>query len=81
MGSPKKSEPKAKWDLKKDASLVELLLAHTQAGDKSDSGFKAKVWSAIAVSFGKKWPKLKPKQLQCRAQVVFCTTYIRLTCS
>jgi len=56
--------------------LVELLLTHTQAGEKSDSGFKAKVWKAVAVMFGKKWPKLTPKQLQCRAQTV--TAMIRL---
>src|SRR5438046_10128148 len=65
MSSPK-SAPKAKWDLKKDSCLVELLLTYTRAGEKSDSGFKAKVGNAIAAAFGKKWPRLKPKQLQCR---------------
>jgi Myb/SANT-like DNA-binding domain len=73
MGSPKKAAAKAKWDLKKDSTLVELLLTHTRAGEKSDSGFKAQIWKAIAIAFNKKWPALKPKQLQCRAQSVFFT--------
>jgi hypothetical protein len=74
MGSPK-SAPKAKWDLKKDTCLVELLLAYTRVGEKSDSGFKGTVWNAVATAFGEKWPKLKPKQLQCRTQIVCFACY------
>jgi hypothetical protein len=43
MGSPKKATTKAKWDSKKDMNLVELLLTHTQAGEESNSGFKAQI--------------------------------------
>src|SRR5271154_3115122 len=71
MGSPKKAAPKAKWDNAKDSCLVSLLLAHTRAGEKSDSGFKPTIWNAITEAYNKKWkPKLKRTQLQSRSQSV-----------
>ena len=62
MSSPRK--PKAKWDNAKDACLVSLLLSQTRAGEKSDSGFKTKIWNAIMDAYNKRWkPKLKRTQL------------------
>jgi len=72
MGSPKKAAPKAKWDDAKDSCLVSLLLTHTRAGEKSDSGFKTKIWNAITEAYNSKWkPKLKRTQLQSRLQAVY----------
>ena len=71
MGSPKKSTPKAKWDSAKDSCLISLLLTHTRAGEKSDSGFKTQIWNAVTEAYNKKWkPKLKRSQLQSRSQSV-----------